>query len=77
MRPATLPLFPEPLPFMRPHIAGWAKDDVVLFADPKSPSLQRKGRVLTSLPHFNVLVLRAENPTAIVEISPERCRKIA
>lgn len=76
LRAQPLPLFPEPLPFMRPHIAGWAKDDVVLFPDPKSPSLQRRGRVLTSLPHFNVLVLRAENPSAIVEIAPERCRKV-
>lgn len=76
MRAAALPLFPEPLPFLRPHIAGWQKDDLVVFADPRAPSLQRKGRVLVSLPHHNALVLRAECPDAIVEIAPSRCRKV-
>lgn len=76
MRPASLPLFPEPLTFMRPHIAGWAEGDVVMFPDPKARDLQRKGRVLTSFPKSGTLLLRAECPDAIVEIEPERCRLV-
>lgn len=71
------PLFKDPLPFMRPHIAGWEVGDLVAFPDAKARSLERRGRVLASLPHHDMLVLRATCPDAIVEINPQRCRKIA
>lgn len=77
MRSPTLTLFPEPLPFMRPHIAGWHEGDIVMIPDSRARSLERRARVLASLPHHNVLVLRAEAPDAIVEIAPERVRKIS
>jgi len=69
-------LFNNALPFARPHIAGWNPGDIVMFPDPKSPTLERRGRVIASLPHFTALVLRAERPDAIVEINPARCRKV-
>lgn len=77
MRPLEPPLFPQPLPFQRPQIAGWPIGASVAFPDPKAPSLERKGRVIATLPGFNALVLRCVGPAAIVEIAPERCRRIA
>lgn len=74
MRPAPLPLFPDPLPFQRPRIAGWAVGDRVAFPDARAKSLERKGRVIAMLPHFNCLVLRSDDDH-IVEIDPARCRK--
>lgn len=71
------PLFNDALPFMRPRIAGWNVGDHVAFPDSKSRSLERRGRVLASLPHFGMLVLRATCPDAIVEISAGRCRKLS
>ena len=75
-RAKQYPLFNDALPFARPHIAGWNPGDIVMFPDPKSPALERRGRVIASLPHFTALVLRAERPDAIVEINPARCRKV-
>lgn len=75
MRPATIPLFPEPLPFMRPHIAGFERGMRVEIPDPKSRSLARRGHVVVTLPHFNQVVIRTDDG-AIVDIAPERCRKV-
>ena len=71
MRALALPLFPEPLPFRRPRIPGFDVGDLVRFG----PLLERKGRVIATLPHFNALVLRSDDHR-IVEIEPQRVRKI-
>lgn len=76
MRPASPLLFPGPLPVRRRGIDGWAVGDRVMFPDPRSPGLERPGRVIAMLPGPNLLVLRAERPAAIVDIAPQRCRKI-
>lgn len=75
MRPALLTLFPEPLPFMRPHIAGFERGMRVEIPDPKARSLARRGVVVVTLPHFNQVVIRCDDG-AIVDIAPERVRRI-
>jgi hypothetical protein len=74
MRAAPLPLFPEPLPFQRPSIAGWKVDDRVAFG-PALPGLERRGRVITMLPSFDLLVIRTDDHT-LAEVTPSRCRKL-
>lgn len=77
MRAQSLPLFPEPLPFMRPHIKGFEKGDRVAIPCPRARSLERTGTVIVTFPHHNEVVLKADDTGAIVTIAPERCRKIS
>lgn len=76
MRPEPVPLFPEPLPFARPCIPGFAKGCRVAIADPRARDLQRRGVVVVTLPHFNAVVI-AMDDGALVEIAPERVRKVS
>lgn len=77
MQNVTLLLpFAEPLKFERPHIAGFEPGQRVEFPDPKSKTLTRRGRVVVTLPHFNQVVIYADDG-ATVDIAPERVRKIS
>lgn len=70
------PLFgPAPLRFERRNIEGWRIGDRVLFPDPNHPRLQRPATVIAMLPRLGRLVLRAQEPDAIIDIEPRRCRK--
>lgn len=71
----ALPLFPEPLPMVRPHIAGFTPGDRVAFG-PALCGLERFGRVIATLPHFNLVVIRTDDHR-IADIAPERCRRLA
>ncbi|MFA6022105.1 MAG: hypothetical protein WC722_17735 [Rhodospirillales bacterium] len=76
MRAQSLSLpFAQPLPFMRPHIAGFEPGQRVEFPDPKSKTLTRRGRVVVTLPHFDEVVIYADDG-ATVAIAPGRVRKI-
>lgn len=76
MRNAMLLPFAEPLKFERPHIAGFERGQRVEFPDPKSKILTRRGHVVVTLPHFNLVVIHADDG-ATVDIAPERVRKIS
>lgn len=67
-------LFPAALPFARPYIAGFPVGSRVAFGPPLR-GLERHGRVIATLPHFNCVVVRTDDH-AIVDIAPERCRRL-
>ena len=71
VRPEPLPLFPEPLPFQRPRIPGFAYGDRVRFASPTAPGRIARGKVLAGLPHSNTVVVRADGIDAILTLKPE------
>jgi len=74
--PDPLPLFPaSEIPFARPAIPGWPCGQRVMIPDPRAAALERPGRVVVTLPHFNRLVIRTDDER-LVDIEPERVRKI-
>lgn len=74
MRPAPLPLFPEPLSVQRRGIPGFAVDDRVAFG-PALPTLETRGRIIALLPRLHLIVIRTDRNT-IAEVDPARCRKL-
>ncbi len=65
------PLFKlEDAPFKRAGLCGFQIGDKIWLSVAGKPGQRRKGVIINILPRMHSLIIRAENPDAIVSINP-------
>ena len=77
MKPAALPLFPDPLPAARRGIPGWKRGDRAEYPDPKAKLLNSRGTVIAVLAERGDLCIRPDHRAEVqIIILASRCRRI-